>query len=102
EAIGSAVSAGRLGERDALRKIAEAARAAPPGPPPPRLVDTLLDGLAARLVEGYVEGAPSLRRALVTFRQEAGNKPDLTMRWHWLAWLAAADMWDDETWHELA
>ncbi|OXM64700.1 helix-turn-helix transcriptional regulator [Amycolatopsis vastitatis] len=102
ETIGSAVSAGRLGEPGALRKVAEAARAAPPGPQPPRLVDTLLDGLVTRLAEGYVQGAPPLHRALVTFRQEAGDKPDETMRWHWLAWLAAADMWDDETWHELA
>ncbi len=24
------------------------------------------------------------------------------MRWLWLAWLVAGDLWDDETWHELA
>jgi DNA-binding CsgD family transcriptional regulator/tetratricopeptide (TPR) repeat protein len=101
EAIGSVVFAGRLGERGALRKVAEAARAAPRGPRPPRLVDTLLDGLTTRFAEGYVEGAPVLNRALVAFRQEAGGDEDDVMRWLWLTWLAAGDMWDDETWHEL-
>ena len=23
------------------------------------------------------------------------------MRWLWLTWPVAADLWDDETWHEL-
>jgi DNA-binding CsgD family transcriptional regulator len=102
EAIGSAVFAGRLGERGALRKVAEAAHAAPRGPRPPRLVDSLLDGLATRFAEGYVEGAPVLNRALAAFRQQAGGNEDDVMRWLWLTWPAAGDMWDDETWHELA
>ncbi|MFB4276765.1 AAA family ATPase [Nonomuraea sp. MTCD27] len=101
EAIGSAVFAGRLGERGALRKVAEAARAAPPGPRPPRPADALLDGLATRFAEGYVEGAPLLKRALRAFRKEAGNNGDDVMRWLWLTWLVAGDMWDDEAWHEL-
>ena len=81
--------------------MAEAARAAPPGPQPPRLVDVLLDGLATRFTEGYVAGAPSLRRALQAFRQDAGRNENDIMRWFWLAVLVASDMWDDETWHEL-
>ncbi|MGI5286388.1 helix-turn-helix transcriptional regulator [Nonomuraea polychroma] len=101
EAIGSAVFAGRLGGRGGLQKVAEAARAAPPGPRPPRLVDALLDGLVARYADGYVKGAPLLKRALRAFRQEAGRNKDDIMRWLWLTWLAAGDMWDDETWHEL-
>ncbi|WP_194909321.1 ATP-binding protein [Catenulispora rubra] len=100
EAIGSAVAAGRLGERGALRKVAVAARAVPPGPQPPRLVDTLLDGLATSFAEGYVQGAPLLKHALLAIRQQAGANEDI-MRWFWPAWLAAADMWDDETWLEL-
>ena len=24
------------------------------------------------------------------------------MRWFWLPWLVAGDLWDDEMWHELA
>jgi DNA-binding CsgD family transcriptional regulator/tetratricopeptide (TPR) repeat protein len=102
EAIGSAVFAGRLGERGGLRKVAEAARAAPSGPRPPRLVDTLLDGLATRFAEGYVAGAPLVNRALLAFREEAWRNEDDAMRWLWLTWLAAGDMWDDETWHELS
>ncbi|RSM91868.1 LuxR family transcriptional regulator [Kibdelosporangium aridum] len=101
EAIGSAVFAGRLGAPGALQEVAEAAHAAPPGPRPPRLVDALLDGLAARFASGYVEGAPLLNHALHAFRREAARNGDDIMRWLWLAWLAAADMWDDETWHEL-
>ncbi|MEY9910238.1 DNA-binding CsgD family transcriptional regulator [Catenulispora sp. MAP12-49] len=100
EAIGSAVSAGRLGEAGALQKVAVAARSAPPGPQPPRLVDSLLDGLATSFAEGYVQGAPLVKQALSGIRQEAANSEDI-MRWFWPAWLAAADMWDDETWHEL-
>ncbi|MFI7708028.1 helix-turn-helix transcriptional regulator [Nonomuraea sp. NPDC049480] len=101
EAIGSAVFAGRLDGHGTLQKVAEAARAAPPGPRPPRLVDALLDGLATRFAEGYVAGAPLLKRALRTFRKEAGRNGDDVMRWLWLTYLAAGDMWDDETWHEL-
>ncbi|MFI6294718.1 AAA family ATPase [Nonomuraea sp. NPDC050790] len=101
EAIGSAVHSGRLGGPDALRKVAEAARSAPPGPMPPRLVDGLLDGLVERFAEGHVAGAPRLKRVLRAFRQEAGASGDDVMRWLWLTWLIAGDLWDDETWHEL-
>ncbi|WP_223165268.1 hypothetical protein [Lentzea indica] len=101
EAIGSAVFAGRLKGRGALLEVAEAARTTPPGPRPPRPVDVLLDGLVARFADGYVEGAPLLNHALRAFRQEASRNADDIMRWLWLAWLTAADMWDDETWHEL-
>ncbi|WP_394618919.1 ATP-binding protein [Lentzea sp. JNUCC 0626] len=101
EAIGSAVFAGRLNGPHALREVAGAALAAPAGPLPARPVDALLDGLAVRFAEGYVEGAPLLNDALRAFRREASERGDDVMRWLWLAWLTAADMWDDETWHEL-
>ncbi|MGR6921908.1 helix-turn-helix transcriptional regulator [[Actinomadura] parvosata] len=70
-------------------------------PSPPRLADALLDGLATRFAEGYVAGAPLLKRALRAFRRQAGHDRDAVMRWLWLTWLAAGDIWDDETWHEL-
>ncbi|MEV0999477.1 AAA family ATPase [Nonomuraea sp. NPDC050202] len=101
EAIGSAVFAGRLGEPDGLRRVAEAARTAPRGPEPSRLADMLLDGLATRFADGYVAGAPQLKHALRAFRQDAGRNGDDIMRWLWLAWPAAGDMYDDVTWHEL-
>src|SRR3984893_19545060 len=44
--------------------VAEAARAAPTGPAPPRTVDVLLDAFALRLTEGYAAAAPTLTLAL--------------------------------------
>jgi len=43
-----------------------------------------------------------LTRALEMFRRTAGGREDDIMRWLWLAWPAAGDMWDDEAWHDLA
>jgi hypothetical protein len=64
EALGAAMWAGNLDDPGALEAAAEAARAAPPGPDPPRAVDVLLDGFALRLSEGYAAAAPTLTRAL--------------------------------------
>jgi len=102
EALGAAIFAGRLGGHSGVREAAEAARAAPPGPEPPRLIDLLLDGLATRFTEGYVAGVSPLRRALHAFRGEARRSEDDITPWLWLAWLVAGDLWDDEMWHELA
>ena len=102
EALGAAIFAGRLGGRCGVREVAEAARAAPPGPQPRRPIDLLLDGLATRFTEGYAAGVPPLRRALQAFRREALRSEDDILRWLWLAWLLAGDLWDDEAWHELA
>ena len=76
--------------------MAEAAPAAPPGPQPPRAVDLLLDGVACRLSEGYVAAIHPLRRALEAVQQ------DEDIRWHWLACRIASEVWDDETWEQLA
>ncbi len=102
EALGAAVFAGRLGGRCGVREVAEAARAAPLGPEPRRAVDLLLAGMATRFTEGYWRGVPALRRALQAFRGEAAPGEDDTLRWLWLAWLLAGDLWDDEAWQELA
>jgi DNA-binding CsgD family transcriptional regulator len=102
EALGAAIFAGRLGGRCGVREVAEAARAAPPGPQPRRPIDLLLDGVATRFTEGYVAGVPALRRALQAFRREGLRRKDNALRWLWLAWLLAGDLWDDEAWHELA
>ena len=85
-----------------MREVAEAARSAPLGPQPPRLIDLLLDGLATRFTEGYVAGVPPLRCALNAFLRDAERDEDDLMRWLWLGWLVAGDLWDDEMWHELA
>ena len=106
EALGAEVFVGRLGASDGGR-AAEAARGAPPGPEPPRPTDLLLDGLATRFADGYGAGVEPLRRALHSFREQAGRSKDGIIRWLWTACPVApepmaADLWDDESWHELA
>ena len=96
DALGAAIFAGRLCGDPGLVEMAEAARAAPPGSQPPRAVDLLLDGVACRIAEGYVAGVHPLRRALEAVQQEED------IRWHWLACRIASEVWDDETWEELA
>ncbi|GAA2215053.1 LuxR family transcriptional regulator [Nonomuraea monospora] len=80
-----------------LPDAAEAAAA----PQPLSLADALLDGLAKRFAEGHIAGAPLLKQALQAFRRDPCGNGDDIMRWLWLTWLIAADLWDDETWHEL-
>jgi DNA-binding CsgD family transcriptional regulator len=106
DAFGAAIYAGRLNGDHGVRAVAEAARTAPPAPEPPRPVDLLVDGLATRFTDGYAAGVPPLRRALSAFRREAARREDdvvrSTWQWVWQAYIVAADLWDDETWHELA
>ncbi len=102
EAIWAAMFAGPGG----LREAAGAARAAPPGPDPPRAVDVLLDALALRFTEGYAAAAAALRRALkllVSLDADAGE----ARRWLWLVSgragaIIAMELWDFESWHTLA
>ena len=99
EALYAANVSGRLG--NGLLEVAQAARAAPRLPPPQPANDMLLDGLAVRFTQGYVAGAPLLKRALRALRdQEVPCDPKV--RWLSLALRTAADLFDDETWHELA
>ena len=62
EALGAAMVAGDL-DHPGMREAAEAARAAPPAPGPPRAVDVVLDAVAVRFTEGYAAAAPTLTRA---------------------------------------
>ena len=107
EALAAAVWAGDLGRPGGVREAAEAARAAPPVPEPPRVVDVLLDAFALRLTEGYAAAAPTMARALeLVLALDAA--PDLEAgRWLWLAGasarpMAAQELWDAESWHALA
>jgi DNA-binding CsgD family transcriptional regulator len=106
EALGAAIWAGDLDHPGSLLAAAEAARAAPPGPEPPRAVDILLDGLALRLTEGFAAAAPLLARALeLSLALEVA--PDEVDRWRWLATgrssaLVALELWDAESAHVLA
>src|SRR5262249_43729910 len=101
EAIAAAMFAGRLGDHPGIREAAEAAQAAPAASRPPRAIDLLLDGLAARFTEGYSAGLPPLRRALNAFRDVDGSTAG-DVRWMWLACRLAQDLWDDELWYVLA
>jgi DNA-binding CsgD family transcriptional regulator len=105
EALGAAIWAGDLDSPGGLRQAAEAARAAPPGPDPPRAVDVLLDALAVLFTEGYAAAVPFLTRARELFF--AADLTDEASRWLWLAGSRASDiivieLWDFESWHALA
>jgi DNA-binding CsgD family transcriptional regulator len=101
DAFSAAMFAGRLAGETGLTQVAKAAGGAPPPPGPPRREDLLLDGLTTLFSDGYAAAVPAGRRALRAFRSD-----DLTveegLRWLWLASAAAADLWDDESWHVLA
>jgi DNA-binding CsgD family transcriptional regulator len=107
EALGAAVWVGDLRVPGGVREAAEAARAAPPAPDPPRVVDVVLDALALRLTEGYAAAAPAMARALeLVLALDPG--PDLEAgRWLWQAvasssQMIAQELWDAESWHALA
>ena len=100
DALGAAIFAGRLSSDEELREAAVAARAAPPGPDPPRPVDLLLDGLAIRYTDGYAASVPLLRRALDAFVRDR-HRTRGGRRWLWLGWPVANEVWDDGAWHAL-
>jgi DNA-binding CsgD family transcriptional regulator len=82
-----------------LRELVQAAHAAHITPPRP--VDLLLDGLAIRLTDGYTEGAPVLKRALLALR--GPDRPgEEAMRWLCLAAATAGHLWDERSWEALA
>ena len=99
EALGAAIFAGRLGSGIGVSEAANAARGAPAAAHP-RAIDLLLDGLGTRFTKGYSEAVPPLRRALGALRH--GSRGGEDSRWLWLACRVATDLWDDESWHELA
>jgi DNA-binding CsgD family transcriptional regulator len=102
EALGAAIFAGRLSGYPDARQVAEAGRAAPAAPAPVRPVDRLLDGVATRYTDGYEASAPLMREALELFRAHAEKVDTTNMRWFWLAWTMAGEMWDDVLQEELA
>jgi len=105
EALLAALWAGDR-DRPGLLAAAEAGRAAPAAPEPPRTVDVVLDAFAIRLTEGYEAGAPSLTRALeLLLAQDMGA--DEVGRSLWLAasrstQAIALELWDADAVHTLA
>jgi DNA-binding CsgD family transcriptional regulator len=94
ESLYAASIAGRLGP--GMRGVAEAARAAPRPPGPPRTVDLLVDGLAMRFTDGYAAGAPILKRALAAFLAEDPHAMD-EMSWPWVEMRIGLELFDDES-----
>jgi DNA-binding CsgD family transcriptional regulator len=106
DALWAAMWAGHLGRPGGVPAAADAARAAPPGPEPPRAVDVLLDAFVLRLTQGYEAAAPLLARAL-ELSLALDVTDDEADRWRWLAGgrasaLVALELWDDDSWHALA
>ena len=106
EALGAAMVAGDL-DHPGMREAAEAARAAPPAPGPPRAVDVVLDAVAVRFTEGYAAAAPTLSRAFeLLLALDAGGGE--ARRQLWLAGgragstFIALEQWDFESWYALA
>jgi DNA-binding CsgD family transcriptional regulator len=106
DALETAMWASDLDSPGGALEAAEAARAAPPGPEPPRAVDVLLDAFALRLTEGYATAAPTLTRALeLVLASRVG--PDDVGGWAWLTGgragaMIAVELWDVDSWHTLA
>jgi DNA-binding CsgD family transcriptional regulator len=107
EALGAALVAGDVGRPGGLREAAEAARAAPPGPAPPRAVDVVLDALALRVTEGHAAAAAALTAALEQLVIPHAGTGE-ARRWLGLAGgradgtFIAMELWDFESGHALA
>ena len=100
DAFDAAIFAGRESAGGGVARVADAVRAAPRGPQPPRPTDLLLDALATRFAKPYEAAVQPLREALAAVA-DAGDRGGDT-RALWLAWRVAPDLWEDELWHELA
>jgi DNA-binding CsgD family transcriptional regulator/tetratricopeptide (TPR) repeat protein len=100
EALSAALFTGRLAS-GGVRQVAEAARAAPPSPQPPRAPDLLLDGLVLVITEGYPAGAPILRQAVRAFRS-ADISGEEGLLWLWQACHGAGLLWDYQSWDVLS
>jgi DNA-binding CsgD family transcriptional regulator len=103
DAFSAALFAGRLARGGSVREVAEAVLAADWGDSSrrsPLACDLLLDGLAVLTTQGYAAAAPTLKRALLAFRDEPMSEAD-TLRWLWLACRIARALGDDASWDEL-
>jgi len=101
EALAAAMYAGRLGDADAVARVAECARtAADRLPESPRPVDFLLKGMAERFAGGVNAGSGPLRVALERMCEQARKNELQIRRWMVpgfpiLQESAAHELWDD-------
>jgi DNA-binding CsgD family transcriptional regulator len=101
EALTAAIFAGRLSTARDVDEVAAAAQVMPAVPQSPGPTDLLADALATVLAHGYVRGVPRMWAALDAFRRDPGSTAAVN-RWLWLACRIASELWDYETWDELA
>ena len=99
EAMSAALTAGRLGSRDAC-DVAQAVRAAL-GPRSPGGPGLLLEGACVLASEGHVEGAPLIKRALEILRDQEARAED-RLCWLPLGCRMAQEVWDDGTWQVMS
>jgi DNA-binding CsgD family transcriptional regulator len=85
---------------EALNSAGEAACGAPAREEASSADDLMLAGLAVRLTEGYAAGACRLKRALGAYRNQDSRTVE-DVRWPGIARRIAADLLDDEAWHDL-
>jgi DNA-binding CsgD family transcriptional regulator len=101
DALAAALFAGRLSRGASALEVAEVVCGARLAPEAPEAGDLLLGGLALLISDGPSVGAPGLKRALRALRdEEIATEEDI--RWLWLAALAAAFIWDYESYEALA
>lgn len=101
DAMSAAMFVGRLAGETGLEAVGKAAGAAPAAPGPSRAADLLLDGLATLFTHSHDTGAPLVHRAVRAFRA-GGASGDEELRWFFVAIRAAHEVWDDESWRDLA
>jgi DNA-binding CsgD family transcriptional regulator len=93
EAWGTAMAAGELESTGTLGDISRAVRAAPPPAHEPVASGLLLDGLAQLVAEGLAAAAPTLRKAVSSFRDD-----ESVLQFGAMAATAAAALWDVDGW----
>ncbi len=100
EAISAAMFAGRLAGAVDVEVVARSARSAPAATMSSELGDRLLNGLAALFTDGYRKASPVGKTMLQSMRASGATADEL--RYLWLAAAAAADLFDDDSWRNLA
>jgi DNA-binding CsgD family transcriptional regulator len=99
-----ALQAGTIGDRfseETLRRTAAAARTAPARGDTRSAEDVLLAGLAIRFTDGYAAASVPLKQALEAIRDQAPETVQ-DVRWPGIARRIAPELFDHETWNDLA
>jgi DNA-binding CsgD family transcriptional regulator len=102
DALGATIYVGRIHRGTGPRVVAAAARKAPPGQRRDRPGHLLLDGLSTLYIDGYIAGMKPLQHAMEAFVHAEGEDENDVLRWFWVPWLVAGELWDDAKWHDLA